>query len=169
MNERFRIGVILKPHGVKGEMKVFPTTDDPKRFKRLKKVIVRTGEREETIPVSSVRFFKDRVILGLEGIDTMDKAERFHKAELFVDRTEAIPLGENEYYAADLIGLSVCSEDGDRLGTLTDVLTTGANDVYVVTGEDGKELLLPAIRECILSVEIEERKMKVHLLKGLAD
>ena len=161
----FLIGIVQKAHGVHGEMKVHPTTDDPGRFKKLKEVIVRQQNREERIPVESARFFKDTVLLKLRGVDDMDRAERFRKAELLVERKDAVPLKENEYYAADLLGMQVY--EGERhLGELTEVLTTGANDVYVVKDEN-REILIPAIKECIKNVDVEENRMEVHLLEGL--
>ncbi len=167
MTEDFRIGVILRPHGVKGEMKVHPTTGDPERFRKLKEVQVRTKGKEESYSVASVRFFKDQVLLKLEGINSPEEADAFRKSELFVSRDQAIPLGENEYYVPDLLGSTVSDEEDRVIGTLTDVLTGSANDVYVVTDGNGKEILLPAIRECILSVEPENKKVRVHLMKGL--
>ena len=167
MTERFQIGIIIKAHGVRGEVKVYPTTDDPGRFKKLKNVIVRKGEKEEVLPVVSARFFKDTVILKLGGIEDCDRAETYRKAELLVERADAVPLKENEYYTADLIDMTVQDENGTVLGVLTEVLSTGANDVYVVEREGGKELLIPAIRDCILKVDVEQDLMTVHLLEGL--
>lgn len=167
MMNTFRIGVIIKPHGLKGEVKVFPTTGEPKRFRELREVLVRRGEKEETYAAESVRFFKGQVILKLKGIDRMEDAEGFRKAELFIRREDAIPLKENEYYVPELLDMEVFTEEGELLGVITEVLSGRANDVYVVTGKDQKEILLPAIRECILNVDTEERKMTVHLMKGL--
>ncbi|MBQ4293164.1 MAG: 16S rRNA processing protein RimM [Lachnospiraceae bacterium] len=167
MMDAFRIGVVIKTHGLKGEVKVFPTTGEPKRFRGLKEVQVRTGDREEVFPVDHVRFFKNQIILKLKGIDRIEEAERLRKAELFVSREAAIPLGQNEYYVPELLDMKVFTEDEELLGVITEVLTGRANDVYVVTSEDGHELLLPAIRQCILNVDTEERKMTVHLMKGL--
>ena len=126
---------------------------------------MRQQNREERIPVESARFFKDTVLLKLRGVDDMDRAERFRKAELLVERKDAVPLKENEYYAADLLGMQVYEKER-HLGELTEVLTTGANDVYVVKDEN-REILIPAIKECIRNVDVEENRMEVHLLEGL--
>ena len=127
MEKYLRVGVITSPHGVRGEVKVYPTTDDVMRFKKL-----------------------DKVILDLA-------------------RDQAIPLEEDEFFITDLIGLNVVTDEGETLGTLTDVMETGANDVYCVKTPEGKELLLPAIRDCILDVDLDKEEMLVHVLPGLLD
>ncbi len=119
--------------------------------------------------MESARFFKNMVLLKWKGIDNRDDAERYRGSALFVPREDAVPLQENEYFIADLIGLSVFTEDGEALGELTDVLQTGANDVYEVTTEKKKKILIPAIRDCILQVDVEAGRMEVHLLPGLAE
>ena len=167
MEDRFKVGVITSTHGVRGEVKVFPTTDDPKRFRKLKTVQVETTKETLTLAIQSVKFFKNMVIVKFEGIDSLNDVEQYRKAELYVSRKDAVPLAENEYYIADLIGLSVESDEGERLGELTDVLQTGANDVYVVQTPEVSQLLIPAIRDCIKEVAPEEGRMVVHLLPGL--
>ena len=170
MTDRFQIGAVTAAHGVRGEVQVFPMTDDPGRYKKLKQVIVqKKNGAEETLVVESARFFKNTVLLKWKGIETRDDAERYRGSALFVPREDAVPLQENEYFIADLIGLSVLTEDGKRLGALTDVLQTGANDVYEVTLENKKKILIPAIPDCILQVDVEAGEMTVHLLPGLME
>lgn len=170
LTDRFRVGVITTTHGLKGEVKVFPTTEDPKRFLDLKEVIADNGKSQMTLIISSVRFFKHLVILGFEGYDSIDDVTPLKKWELYVSRENAIPLEEGEYYVADLIGLEVYSDDGRLLGKLRDVIETGANDVYSVhRGEGMKDLLIPVIDECILDVDVEGGTVKVHLLPGLEE
>ncbi|MBQ9340988.1 MAG: 16S rRNA processing protein RimM [Lachnospiraceae bacterium] len=170
MEKEFKIGAIIKPHGVHGEFKVYSTTDDNERFKKLKNVIVRTAKDEFTAKVVSVKASETDVILKIEGYDTPEAIEKLRKAELFVTRDNAVKLKKNEYFVADLIGLKVTDIDmGDELGILTDVLQTGANDVYEVTISEEKKVLIPAIKECIRSVDIEAGNMEVHLLPGLLD
>lgn len=170
MTDRFQIGGIVKPHGVRGEMKVYPMTDEPERFRKLKNVIVqKKNGAEETRKVESARFFKNMVILHLSGIESCDEAEAYRGAALFVERKDAVALKENEYFIADLMGLSVFLDDGTPFGELTDVLQTGANDVYEVKLPDGKTVLIPAIKDCIRSVRVEEGRMEIHLLPGLMD
>ncbi len=169
MEDLLQVGVIANTHGVRGEVKVFPTTDDAKRFKKLKKVLLDTGKDIISLDVESVRFFKQFVILKLKGIDDMDAAMACKGKSLLVSRQDAVRLRKDEYFIADLIGLSVYNEDGTLLGSVTDVLQTGANDVYAVKMENGRELLLPAIKECILEIDLEGRSMRVHVMDGLMD
>ena len=169
MEQLLRVGVVTTPHGVRGEVKVFPTTDDAERFKKLKSVILDLGREKRTLEIEQVRFFKNLAILKFKGRDSMNDVEGFRKKDLLVTREQAVELSEDEYFIADLIGLSVVDEDGERLGTLSDVLQTGANDVYVVKTEAGKELLLPAIGECVLKVDLAAQEMTVHVMDGLLD
>ncbi len=166
MEQMLRVGAITSTHGLKGEVKVFPTTDDPRRFDVLKQVSVQTKDGMELLKIERVKYFKQFVIVKFRGIDRIEDVEKYIKKELFVDREDAVPLAENEYFVADLIGLTVVDDQGRELGILDDVMTTGANDVYVVKKQKG-ELLIPAIRECILDVDVEGGKMTVHLLEGL--
>lgn len=167
MEDLLQIGVITTTHGVRGEVKVFPTTDDPMRFKKLKQVILDTGKEQIELEVAGARFFKNLVILKFKGIDNINDVEQYRQKSLYVTRENAVPLGENKYFIADLIGLKVVSDEGEELGTLSDVLQTGANDVYVVSKENTPDLLIPAIRDCIRQVDIESGTMQVHLLAGL--
>ena len=160
MEELFRVGVISNTHGIRGEVKVYPTTDNVRRFDDLKEVILDTGKEQLILHVTSVKYFKNMVILKFKEFDNMD---------LLVTRENAIPLEEGEYYIADIIGSKVITDEDKILGTLTDVLQTGANDVYVVKTKDGKEVLLPSIEECILDRDIENKIVKVHIMKGLLD
>lgn len=167
MEEFLQVGVISNTHGIRGEVKVFPTTDDPARFKKLKHVFLDTGKEYLEMEIEQVKFLKQFVILKFKGCDNINDVEKYKQKNLLVDREHAVKLKKNEYFIADLLGLSVYTEDGKLLGRLKDVLQTGANDVYVVEMEDHKEVLIPAIRECILAVNLDERKMQVHLLEGL--
>ena len=167
MEQRLQVGVITATHGLKGEVKVFPTTDDPNRFRRLKEVILDTGKEERVLKIEGVKFFKQMVILKFQGLDDINDVERLRRGTLYVTRENAVRLKRNEYFIADLIGMRVENEDGSELGILQDVISTGANDVYDVRLADGRQLLIPAIRECILEVNVEEGWMRVHLLDGL--
>lgn len=169
MEDILRVGVITTTHGIRGEVKVFPTTDNPKRFKKLKMVLLDTGKERRKMEVESCRFQKNLVILKFKGIDNINDVEQYKKCDLYVSRKNAVKLAPNENFIVDLIGLQVVLEDGTPFGTLTDVMQTGANDVYVVTTEEGKEVLLPAIPQCILDVNLDTEMVKVHLMKGLVD
>ncbi|MCM1191159.1 MAG: ribosome maturation factor RimM [Butyrivibrio sp.] len=167
MEEYLQVGVIISTHGIKGEVKVFPTTDDPKRFKRLKEVLLDTGKERLDLEIEGVKFFKQFVILKFKGLDTMNDVEKYRRASLLVTRKNAVRLEKDEYFVADLIGLKVQNEDGSLIGSLRDVITTGANDVYAIDLDDGRELLLPAIRQCVLEVDVEAGFIRIHILEGL--
>ena len=167
MEDFFQVGIITSPHGVRGEMKVFPTTDDVRRFKRLKEVIADTGKGRITLEIEGVKFLKNLAVLKFRGIESCDEAEKYRKVSLLVSRENAVRLGRDEYFIADLKGLSVQDEEGGEIGILKDVMETGANDVYVIELHDGRELLLPAIRQCVLQVDVEAGFIRVHILEGL--
>lgn len=167
MDQYLRVGVISTTHGIKGEVKVYPTTDDPNRFKQLKEIFLDTGKELMPLEIEGVKFFKQLVILKFKGIDNINDIEKYRGKDLLVDRENAVKLEENEYFICDIIDFEVDTEDGEKLGILTYVLTTAANDVYVVKMDNGKELLLPSIKECILDVDMENQKIIVHLMKGL--
>ena len=169
MEERLQVGVIASTHGVRGEVKVFPTTDDVRRFKKLKEVILDTGKENRILEIEQVKFFKQFAILKFKGIDTLDEVEKYRKKSLYVTRENAVRLNKDEYFIADLIGLMVLDEAGEALGELEDVIETGANDVYQIKMNDGRQLLLPAIRQCVLEVDVEAGFMKIHILEGLLD
>lgn len=169
MEEKLQVGIISSTHGIKGEVKVFPTTDDVSRFKKLKEVILKFREEEQVLSIQGVKFFKKFVILKFKGIDSINDIEKYKGMGLYVPREQAVPLQANEFYIADLLDMDVFLEDGTHFGVLADVMQTGANDVYVVKTKDEKEVLLPAIHDCIRKVDIENRRMTVHVLKGLLD
>lgn len=164
-----QIGVITSTHGIKGEVKVFPTTDDNNRFKKLKECYIEYEGKMLPVKANGCRFFKNMVILRFEGIDNINDVEKYKKCKLFVDREHAVKLEQDEYFVADLIGAEVVREDGGLLGSLTEIISTGANDVYVVSGSAGEEWLLPAIKDCILNVDMKARRLTVRLMKGMEE
>ena len=169
MENLLRVGVITSTHGVRGEVKVFPTTDDMNRFKKLKTVILDTGKEHKTLNIESVKFFKNMVILKFKGFDNINDVEMWRQKDLLITRDQAVKLSPDENFIVDLIGLTVMTDEGEKLGVMKDVLQTGANDVYIVKMDDGKEVLLPAIKDCILNVDLEKGEMLVHVLDGLLD
>lgn len=169
MEDLLQVGIITSTHGVRGEVKVYPTTDDPRRFRRLKEVVLDTGKEKMNLEIEGVKFFKQFVILKFKGLDNINDIEKYRQKSLYVTRKNAVRLQRDEYFIADLIGLKVQDEDGKELGTVKDVIETGANDVYEVEMADGKSLLLPAIKQCILNVDVENGTMHVHVLEGLLD
>lgn len=169
MEDLLQVGIITSTHGVRGEVKVYPTTDDPRRFRRLREVILDTGREKLNLEIEGVKFFKQFVILKFKGLDNINDIEKYRQKSLYVTRKNAVRLQRDEYFIADLIGLKVQDEDGAELGTVKDVIETGANDVYEVEMADGRSLLLPAIKQCILNVDVENGMMQVHVLEGLLD
>lgn len=167
MENYIRVGVISSTHGIRGEVKVYPTTDDPNRFKDLKQVILDTGKEQLPLEIEGVKFFKQLVILKFVGIDRIEDIEKYRGKDLLVTRENAVKLEEDEYFIYDLIDSEVFTDEGTKLGILTEILTSSANDVYVVQTADKKEILLPSIKECILNVDMENKKITVHLMKGL--
>ena len=167
MEDLLKVGVITTTHGVRGEVKVYPTTDEPERFLDLDYVLLDTGRELRRLDIKNVRFFKNLAILKFDGIDNINDIEKYKGRDLWIPREKAQELDEDEYYIADLLGMKVLLEDGSEFGTLRDVMETGANDVYIVDSVKHGEVLLPAIKECILDVDIEANTMTVHLMKGL--
>ncbi len=169
MDDILQVGIISSTHGVHGEVKVFPTTDDVKRFKKLKEVILDTGREHIILEITQVKYFKQMVILKFKDYDNINDIEKYKGCSLYVTRENAVKLRKDEYFIADLIDIDIFDENDEQIGVLSDVLETAANDVYVITMNNGKELLLPAIKECILDVDIAERRMKIHIMEGLLD
>ena len=169
MEKLLRVGVITSTHGVRGEVKVFPTTDDPQRFKKLKKVIMDTGKEQMDLEIASVKFFKNMVILKFKEFDNINDVEKYKQADLLVTREHAVKLKPGEYCIADLIGLKGISDEGEELGELTDVIQTGANDVYVFSKAGVSDLLVPKIPDCVKEIDLEKGTVLVHLLPGLRD
>ncbi len=169
MEDLFQIGVITRPHGVHGEVKVFPMTDDVRRFKKLKKTLLDTGSSMLEIECESAKFFKQFVILKFKGFDSVEDTERFRGKGIFVTREDAVRPGKDEYFIADLIGMDVVDDTGVLKGVIGDVIATGANDVYDINLDDGRNLLLPAIKDCVLKVDTASNVMTIHILPGLLD
>ncbi|MDO4296288.1 MAG: ribosome maturation factor RimM [bacterium] len=169
MEEFLRVGVISSTHGIRGEVKVYPTTDDIARFQDLKEVWLDTKREKQLLHVTGVKFFKNMAILRFKEFSDINEIEKYKGCDLLVDRAHAVKLEEGEYFIADLLGLAVVTEDGEAFGTLEDVMQTGANDVYVVRTNEGKEVLLPVIPDCVLDVNLEEKRVTVHIMDGLLD
>ncbi|WP_022767098.1 MULTISPECIES: ribosome maturation factor RimM [unclassified Butyrivibrio] len=169
MTESFQVGVIASTHGLAGEVNVFPTTQDPDRFKKLKKVTLHTKKGEEILlDVVSARFFKKFVIVKFKQFNNINEVEKFRGCELTIDRKDAIKLEKGEYYCADLIGLTIVDEEGAELGTLTEILQTGANDVYEMTLKGSEEkIYIPAIKDCVKEIDIDAGKITIHVMPGL--
>ena len=168
MEKQLQAGVITSTHSIRGEVKVFPTTDDAQSFRELKKVYLDTGKEQIPLEIEHVKFFKQFAILKFKGIDNINDIEKYKGKSLMIDREDASPLGEDEYYIGDMIGMDVYTDDpAEHFGVLRDVLETGANDVYIIDSDRHGEVLVPAIRQCILRVDTEKNEMHIHLMEGL--
>lgn len=167
MVDELQVGVITQTHGIRGEVKVFPTTDDAKRFQKLKQVTLDTGKERLLLDIEGVKFFKQYVIIKFKGLDSINDVEKYKRGRLLVSRDHAVKLKKDEYFVADMIGMQVVTEDGAPFGVLKEVLATGANDVYVVSREGEGDVLLPAIRECIRKIDMDRHVMEVHIMDGL--
>ena len=167
MSSYLEIGQIVNTHGIKGMIKVKPFTDDIKEFEYFKKIYIENKTGRKEYKIDEVKYHKDMVILKLNGIDRIEDAENLKNSYIIILREDAIPLKENEYYIVDLLGLEVYTDEGILLGNLDDIYNTGSNDIYVVKDELGKQILLPAISDVIKKIDIENKRIIVHLLEGL--
>jgi 16S rRNA processing protein RimM len=167
MPDYFEIGVITGAHGIKGDARVLPWTFDAKRFCLLKTVDIKAYNDIIHLTIENVRFHKQFVIVKFRGVDSVDGALRLKGGVIVIPGELGLPLGEDEYYTADLYGMTVVTDEGEALGIISDIISTGANDVYVVAKPGVKDLLIPAIKQCILDVDVAGRKMTVRLMEGL--
>lgn len=170
MHEYLEIGKIVNTHGIRGEMKVIPLTDDPHRYDDLKWVFVGDDKTQKKYDVESVKYFKDTVIVKLKGVNDMDGAEKLKNLFFLVDRENAVKLPPDSYFVCDLVGSGVYEESGNFLGTLKDIIQTGSNDVYVVWNEEAeknKEILIPALKSVVKDISIKDHKIIVNLPEGL--
>ena len=167
MEQLMEIGQIVNTYGIKGFVKVKPFTDNIKRFEDLSYVYVETKKQLLKMTIEEVKYSKDMVLLKLKGIDDISVAENYRNCYIKIDRKDAVKLPEDTYFIVDLIGINVYTEEDVCLGNIVDIFSTGANDIYVVKDELGKQILLPAIGEVIKVVDTKNKKMVVHLLEGL--
>ncbi len=167
MLPNLEIGQIVNTFGIKGMVKVKPFTDDIRRFDELKTVYVEKNGNQTEYEVEEVKYHKDMVLIKFKGIDKVEQAEMLRNSYLTVSRDSVEKLEEGRYYIVDLLGLEVYTDEQILLGTLEDIFNTGSNDIYVVKDKQGKQILLPAIQDVIKQIDIENKKIIVHLLPGL--
>lgn len=167
MEQLMEIGQIVNTYGIKGFVKVMPFTDNINRFEDLKSVYLQTKKGLETFEIEEVKYSKNMVLLKFKGIDDINIAENYRNCYLKIDRKDAVELPEDTYFIVDLLDMEVETEEGQILGKIIDVYPTGSNDIYVVKNEEGKQILLPAISQVVKTVDIQNKKMIVHLLNGL--
>jgi len=167
MKETLVIGKIGAPHGIVGEIKVFPITGDPTRFELLNKIYIKTKDGYESYTISKIKYQKSNLIVKLKGVDDRNAAEELKNSLVEIDREEGIPLEEDQYYIVDLIGLNVY-EDDVLLGVLNDVIQSGGTDIYVIKTEK-KEIMVPAIAEHILEIDMQNKRILVQIPEGLKE
>ncbi len=165
--KQFEIGKIVNTQGIQGDVRCISFSDDIKRFDLLKSVYATDGKNTLTLEIEKHRYHKQFVVIKFKGVDNMNDAEKLKNYTLKIDEEDALPLKEDEYYIGDLYGLNIYDKDNNKIGVLKDIIFTGANDVYIIQRENKKDILLPAIKKCILEVNIKENKMVVEVLKGL--
>ncbi len=167
MLPNLEIGQIVNTFGIKGMVKVKPFTDDIRRFDKLKTVYVENNHTQIEYEIEEVKYHKDMILIKFKGIDKIEQAEMLRNSYLTISRDSTEALEEGRYYIVDLLGLEVYTDEQILLGTLDDIFNTGSNDIYVVKDKQGKQILLPAIQDVIKQIDIENKKMIVHLLPGL--
>lgn len=165
--EYIEIGQIVNTNGLKGVVKVNPFTDDISKFEDLKYVYIQLKNELKKVKIEQVRYNKNQVLLKLEGIDSIEKAEKYRNFYLKTEKESQEDLGEDTYYIVDLIGLDVYSDKNEYLGKIEDVFPTGSNDVYVVKDNLGKQILIPAIADVVKEVDLKNKKMIINLIPGL--
>ena len=153
------IGQIINTHGIKGEVKVYPLTDDINRYKILKEAYI----DGELIKVTECKFLKDKVVLKIDNIDSIEEATKYKNKYISVKKEEAIKLPKDRYFIVDLIGCKVVQETGEELGILSEVIKTGSNDVYVVKGK--KETLVPALKDIVINIDIDNKLILIRPTK----
>ncbi|MDO4710832.1 MAG: ribosome maturation factor RimM [Peptostreptococcaceae bacterium] len=165
--KKYRIGQMVNTHGLKGEMKIYSYTDYPERFKEIEYIYF---EREDQkYYIEKVKFHKSMPIIKLKGIDIIEEAEKYRGKTLYIDEQNLRELDEDEYMISDLIGLEAFLNNGSILGTVVNVLQYSANDIYVIRSDSGKEFLVPAIKEFIPTIDIENKKMIIKPIEGLLE
>ena len=167
MLPNLEVGQIVNTFGIKGMVKVMPFTDDIRRFDKLDKVYIEKNKSKKEYKIEEVKYQKNMVLIKFEGIDKIEQAEELRNSYLTVSRDSVEELEEGRYYIVDLLGLDVYTDEQVLLGTLDDIFNTGSNDIYVVKNKEGKQILLPAIEDVIKQVDLENKKIIVHLLPGL--
>ena len=161
------VGQIVNTFGIKGFVKVNPWVNDVTRFDNLKKVYIKIRKSLKELEIEEVKYHKNQVLLKFKGIETVEQAEMLRNAILEIDRKDAIPLEEGEYFIADLLESEVYTDEGKMLGIVEDIFNTGSNDIYVVKNELGKSILLPRIKDVFKEIDVENKKIIVHLIEGL--
>ena len=167
MKEKLEVGQIVNTFGIKGFVKIYPYVNDIKRFDDLKTVYIIIKNEQKILEIEEVKYQKNMVLAKFKGIETVEEANKLRNSYVEIDRKDAIPLEEGEYFIADLLESEVYTDEGEKLGILEDIFNTGSNDIYVVKNELGKSILLPRIKDVFKEIDVENKKIIVHLIEGL--
>lgn len=167
MKEYLEIGQIVNTNGLKGMLKIKPFTDDITRFENLEIIYIQKGQELIAKNIEEVKYVKNMVLLKLEGIDNIEEAEKYRNMYIKIDKEDIGDIPEDSYLVVDMLKCNVYTEENEMLGKMVDILSTGSNDVYVVRTAEGKEILLPAIKDVIKEIDIQNKKIIVNLMDGL--
>ena len=167
MTKYLEIGQIVNTFGIKGMVKVKPFTDNIERFNNLEKIYIKNKSGQTEYKIQEVKYHKNMVLIKFEGIENPEQADLLRNSYLIVDREKEEPLEPGRYYIVDMIGLDVFIDNNEYLGKLEDIYNTGSSDIYVVKNELGKQVLLPAIEDVIKNIDMDNKKVIVHLIPGL--
>jgi 16S rRNA processing protein RimM len=165
LEDRLRVGVITSPHGIKGEVKVFPTTDDLNRFKKLNKCFLTNQKETVEVECTSCKFLKNMAILKFAGYDNINDIEKFRQYDILVNREDAVELEEGEFFICDVIDSDVYDQNKELIGQIYDVLETKANHVFVVKNEKGEETYIPVVKEWVEDIDTDKKVVKVHMFE----
>ena len=168
---RLKVGKIVNTHSLKGEIKVISSTDfEEERFKKGSKLLITRGNQLiREVVVQSYRNHKNFLLVKFEGINSVEEAEKLKNLQIKIDSDEVGELEENEFYFHQIIGCEVFDENDKNLGEIIDILTPGANDVWVIKGENGKEILIPYIEDVVKKIDITSKKVNIEVMEGLID
>lgn len=156
MKQQIVIGKIVAPHGVRGEFRIMPQTDNPEQYNKMKKICLANGR---TLTVEAIRFHKNMVLAKTKEITTMDEADLLRGQEVVVTREELPPLAEGQFYVSDVVGFAVVTPEGELIGHLKDIITPGSTDVFVITTTEEKEIMVVAIDSNIKEINMEARQI----------
>lgn len=167
MEEYLEIGQVVNTNGLKGFLKIKPLTDDITRFEDLETVYIQKAKELIEFKIQEVKYVKNMILLKLEGINDISEAEKYKNFYIKINRKDAVKLEKNSYFIVDIIGCEVFTDENEFLGKVVDVFQTGSNDVYTVKTKENKEILLPAISDVVKIIDIENKKIVIHLMDGL--
>ena len=168
---RLKVGKIVNTHSLKGEVKVISSTDfEEQRFEKGAELLITRGNQVvKEVTVESYRTHKNNLLVKFVGIDSIEEAEKLKNLQIKIDSDNIGELEENEFYFHEIIGCEVFDENGKSLGEISEILTPGANDVWVIKSQNGKEILIPYIEDVVKKIDVENKKIDIEVMEGLID